>query len=58
MNGCGMEAVSFSEAKDTSEQPDLLMNKELMIIAPNFFNLPANHSKPQTILSLQVTLKR
>ena len=39
MNGCGMEAVSFSGAKDTSEQPGQLLNKELKITAPNFCNL-------------------
>ena len=33
--GCGMEAVALSKAKATSEQPGLLLNNELKMIAPN-----------------------
>jgi len=39
MNGCGMEAISFSEAKDISEQPGQQIDKELQMRAPNFFNV-------------------
>lgn len=35
----GWKGYPFSEAKDTSEQPGQLLNKELKMTAPNFFNL-------------------
>ena len=57
MNGCGMEAVSFSGAKDTSEQPGQLLIKELKMTAPNSLSQVAKQLKTQTILSLQVNLE-
>src|ERR1019366_9055068 len=45
-----MEAVSFSEAKDTSGQPGLSLNKELMMTAPNFLPLSYKPIKPLNYL--------
>lgn len=74
MNGCGIETVSFSAAKETKRTARSIGKKRTKDDSPKFFSFglieklidtsqvlkhcEANQSKPQTILSLQVTLKR